>query len=177
MWKLKVNMDIKEKITHLAKSKAFVYIVLAVAAGVALLVIPSGDADSTDGDAVFSAAEYCAELENKVRSLILELDEVKSCKVAVTLAEGYEYLYASDARITHTYGEDGTIQGDDQEREYIFATTDGNTSTVIIRERMPAVEGVAVVCEGASAVTEQKIISIVSALFNIKSNKISVITQ
>ena len=42
---------------------------------------------------------------------------------------------------------------------------------------MPAVEGVAVVCEGASAVTEQKIISIVSALFNIKSNKISVITQ
>ena len=58
-------MDIKEKITHLAKSKAFVYIVLAVAAGVALLVIPSGDADSTDGDAVFSAAEYCTELEQQ----------------------------------------------------------------------------------------------------------------
>ena len=31
--------------------------------------------------------------------------------------------------------------------------------------------------EGATAVTEQKIISLLSALFNIKSNKISVITQ
>ena len=118
----------------LTKSKSFLYIVLALAAGVALLLLPgSGGAESKTVSAP-SASEYTAALEKKVASLIGELDGVKDCSVAITLA-------------------------------------------AVISERMPTVEGVAVVCKGATAVTEQKIISLLSALFNIKSNKISVITQ
>ena len=97
--------------------------------------------------------------------------------IVLALAAGVEYLYASDGRISHTYDESGALLGDEETREYIFAATDGNTQPVVISERMPTVEGVAVVCKGATAVTEQKIISLLSALFNIKSNKISVITQ
>ena len=99
----------------LTKSKSFLYIALALAAGIALLLLPgTGGTESTTVSAP-SSAEYTAALEKKVASLI--------------------------------------------------------------SERMPTVEGVAVVCKGASAATEQKIISLLSALFNIKSNKISVITQ
>ena len=161
----------------LTKSKSFLYIVLALAAGVALLLLPgSGGTESKTVSAPW-ASEYTAALEKKGASLIGELDGVKDCSVAITLAAGYEYLYASDGRISHTYDESGALLGDEETREYIFAATDGNTQPVVISERMPTVEGVAVVCKGATAVTEQKIISLLSALFNIKSNKISVITQ
>ena len=150
----------------LTKSKSFLYIVLALAAGVALLLLPGSGGTESKTVSAPSASEYTAALEKKVASLIGELDGVKDCSVAITLAAGYEYLYASDGRISH-----------EETREYIFAATDGNTQPVVISERMPTVEGVAVVCKGATAVTEQKIISLLSALFNIKSNKISVITQ
>ena len=160
----------------LTKSKSFLYIVLALAAGVALLLLPGSGGTESKTVSAPSASEYTAALEKKVASLIGELDGVKDCSV-VTLAAGYEYLYASDGRISHTYDESGALLGDEETREYIFAATDGNTQPVVISERMPTVEGVAVVCKGATAVTEQKIISLLSALFNIKSNKISVITQ
>ena len=76
----------------LTKSKSFLYIVLALAAGVALLLLPgSGGAESKTVSAP-SASEYTAALEKKVASLIGELDGVKDCSVAVTLAAGYEYL-------------------------------------------------------------------------------------
>ena len=159
----------------LTKSKSFLYIVLALAAGVALLLLPGSGGTESKTVSAPSASEYTAALEKKVASLIGELDGVKDCSVAITLAAGYEYLYASDGRISHTYDESGALLGDEETREYIFA--DGNTQPVVISERMPTVEGVAVVCKGATAVTEQKIISLLSALFNIKSNKISVITQ
>ena len=161
----------------LTKSKSFLYIALALAAGIALLLLPGTGGTESTTESAPSSAEYTAALEKKDASLISELDGVKDCSVAITLAAGYEYLYASDGRVSHTYGESGALLGDEETREYIFATTDGNTQPVVISERMPTVEGVAVVCKGASAATEQKIISLLSALFNIKSNKISVITQ
>ena len=161
----------------LTKSKSFLYIVLALAAGVALLLLPGSGGTESKTVSAPSASEYTAALEKKVASLIGELDGVKDCSVAITLAAGYEYLYASDGRISHTYDESGALLGDEETREYIFAATDGNTQPVVISERMPTVEGVAVGCKGATAATEQKIISLLSALFNIKSNKISVITQ
>lgn len=126
----------------LTKSKSFLYIVLALAAGVALLLLPGSGGTESKTVSAPSASEYTAALEKKVASLIGELDGVKDCSVAITLAAGYEYLYASDGRISHTYDESGALLGDEETREYIFAATDGNTQPVVISERMPTVEGV-----------------------------------
>ncbi|MFR5865147.1 MAG: hypothetical protein ACLUFV_08275 [Acutalibacteraceae bacterium] len=78
----------------LTKSKSFLYIVLALAAGVALLLLPgSGGTESKTVSAPRRPIHGGA--REKVASLIGELDGVKDCSVAITLAAGYEYLYAS----------------------------------------------------------------------------------
>ena len=58
----------------LTKSKSFLYIILALAAGVALLLLPGSGGTESKTISAPSASEYTAALEKKVASLIGELD-------------------------------------------------------------------------------------------------------
>jgi stage III sporulation protein AG len=93
---------------------------------------------------------------------------VKDCEVMVTLKSGFEYYFATDQQITQ--GSSTT----DSRKEYVLANYGGNEQPVLIEERMPKVSGVAVVCPGISATAEYKIIQMLSALFDLPANRISV---
>lgn len=111
--------------------------------------------------------DYCALLEAKAESLIGMLDGVKECRVVITLAEGYEYVYASDQRAR------GSGDSREVEKTYVLAA---ESNPVLLRETPPVVAGVAVVCRGASYETQYRIIELMCALFDIGSNRISVQT-
>ena len=103
-----------------------------------------------------------------MKKVIESMTGVKECRVMVTLKSGYEYYYASNQQLSEN------DNGLDTRKEYLLASFGSTEQPVLIEERMPKVDGVAVICAGIDASSEYRIINVLSALFNIPSNRICV---
>ena len=151
------------------KSKRAGIFIIAVALGVALLLLPESKTESASEEkTVLTSAEYCTTLEQKAERLILELPEVSGCSVFITLEKGYRYIYASDQKVREG---DGTKE---TEKTVVLASSGNGETAILVEEFMPTVAGVAVVCPNASYETQYRIVELMCALFDIKSNRISV---
>jgi len=151
----------------LKKNKAFPFILIALIAGVALMLIPDGS-DSRKNEAAASddAREYVEYLEAKAAKLIKEVEGVKECTVMISVTGGYRYNYASNQRVTQN--------GENRDTQKEYVTLDGDTTPLLTEQRMPEILGVAVVCPDISPETEYKVMSLLSALFDVSSNRISI---
>ena len=166
--------NLLKKIKAASGKKGFSFIIVGIIAALMLLLLPSGDkeeAESASEDArVLTSAEYCALLEQKAEKLIYELPEVKSCSVFITLESGYSYIYATDQHVNET------DQGKQTDKTIVLADGENGELPLVVEEKMPKIAGVAVVCGKASYETQYRIIELMCALFDIKSNRISVQT-
>ncbi len=144
-------------------------LLLALAAGLLLLVLPT-DGSQPETSSRSLTEEYRAALEAEVEDLLNGMEGVKNCKVVLTLSYGYEYLYATDQRVNERQ------DGKETEKTVVLAGENGNVSPILLREKQPVVCGAAVVCPGADNVTCLRIASLLSALFSIDSQQISIQT-
>ncbi len=112
-----------------------------------------------------SAEEYRADLEARMESICAQVAGVGAVDVVVTLEGGYEYVYATDKRVT--------AGGETQ--SYITVGSGDGKSLVYITERAPAITGIGVVCTGGmDAGVRREVTSLLSAAFGVGSNKIYV---
>ncbi len=112
-----------------------------------------------------SAEEYRADLEARMEAICSQVAGVGAVDVVVTLEGGYEYVYATDKRIT--------AGGETQ--SYITVGSGNSESLVYITERAPAITGIGVVCTGGmDAEVRREVTSLLSAAFGVGSNKIYV---
>ncbi len=165
--------NIGKKIKELLGKKGMGFIALGLVAGVLLLMFPSSkeSGETSLGESErLTSDEYCALLENKAVELISEIPDVHDCKVFITLERGYRYVYASDQHVREE------TSGKETDKTIVLAGNGDGEEPILIEETMPIVAGVAVVCEGASYETQYRIIELMCALFDIKSNRISVQT-
>ena len=160
-----------EKLKKLFGKKGFGMMILGLIAGLLLLIIPADSGAEEEVSSPTSAsAEYCARLEKKAEELICELPDVDECRVFITLEKGYRYVYATDQHIRESEN------GKETDKTIVLASDGSGEAPILIEEAMPPVAGVAVVCEGASYQSQYRIIELICALFDIKSNRISVLT-
>jgi stage III sporulation protein AG len=163
-----------EKLSSLKKllgKRGMGFAALGLVIGIILLLMPAGDnnvAETSENGGLMSSGVYVALLEEKAVGLIKEIDGVDDCKVFITLERGFRYVYATDQHVR----EDNSAKETD--KTIVLANKDGGESPILIEETMPAVAGVAVVCKGASYETQYRIIELMCALFDIKSNRITV---
>ncbi len=146
-------------------------IAVLLVVGILLLLIPSGDGNTDtkpESNTLISSSEYCAHLENKAETLIKELPDVKDCSVFITLERGYRYVYATDQHVREE------ASGKETDKTIVLKREGNDEAPILIEETMPSVAGVAVVCRGASYETQYRIIELMCALFDIKSNRITV---
>ena len=144
---------------------------LGLVLGIILLLMPVGEkqaAEVSENGGLISSVAYVALLEEKAVGLIKEIEGVDDCKVFITLERGFRYVYATDQHVK----EESLAKETD--KTIVLANKDGGESPILIEETMPAVAGVAVVCKGASYETQYRIIETMCALFDIKSNRITV---
>ena len=90
---------------------------------------------------------------------------VGAVEVIVTLESGYEYVYATDKKVT--VGGEST--------SYITVGSGDDESLVYITERLPAILGIGVVCTGGmDSTVRREVTALLSAAFGVGSNKIYV---
>ncbi len=159
-----------EKIKKIISYKGMGGIIIGILAGVILLLMPSStkETESVEPESPMSGAEYCALLEQKAEALIKELPEVDSCSVFITLESGYKYIYATDQHVR----EESDFK--ETEKTVVLADNGNGENPLVIQETMPKVAGVAIVCPKSSYETQYRIVELISALFDIKTNRISV---
>lgn len=142
---------------------------LAAVLGVAAMVLilcselwPAPASAEAAPDPGQTAASYQAGLEQRLASLIGQVEGAGEATVMITLESGEERIYATDtqtgteqSRQTHVLLEDGTAL---EETTYL-----------------PTVCGVAIVCDGGGDVgVEARITALVSALLDVPANRICV---
>ncbi len=155
-----------QKVKHI---KGLPYIALALAAGIVLLLLPSGDSQTQTVSASLGDS-YRTALEQEVAELLCEMEGVESCRVVLTLAYGYEYTYATDQRVAEHEG------GKETEKTVVLASQSGGEEPILLREKLPTVSGVAVVCPDADYVACARIKEMLCALFALSDEQISIQT-
>lgn len=108
---------------------------------------------------------YEENLEKRLTAIVSSISGAGQTKVMVTLDSGDENVYAVKEKSS-----DGS-----KEREYVVIDSDKNESGLLLKVIEPEIRGVAIVCEGAdSAKVRQEIVSSVSAVLGISTNRISI---
>ena len=110
-------------------------------------------------------SSYAEELEQRLESLISQVDGAGKTSVLVTAAGGEETVYAAD----ETQEADGSRQ-----LQHVLLGG-GGAQGLVETVRTPQILGVAVVCEGGGSIIVQKrIIDIVQALTDVGASHITV---
>lgn len=113
--------------------------------------------------------DYTDQLENKLKNLIMAIEGVGECQVMITLENTTESVYATDVEFKN---DDNSVN---QKDEYVFYDSEKGETPVLIKEYLPKVQGVTVVCTGGDNIAvKEKIIQAVTSLFNIPTNRVSV---
>ncbi len=146
------------------------YLLLALAAGIILLLLPSGKETPAAQKNENGSEAYRQALESEVETLLCSMEGVKRCRVVLTLEQGYAYTYATDQRVNEH------SDGKETEKTVVLADTSGGETPLLLSEKQPTVCGAAVVCKGADTATCARIVSLLQALFHLESNQISIQT-
>ena len=149
-------------------------------AGCLLLLIPK-IAVKTEEKAVPSAESFARQTEEKLVSLIGDIDGAGRCRVMVTLENGVEYVYAteqrnnSDRTENSSQGDTSLTERDDSESSVIVVETENGREGLLVTELQPTIRGVVVVCEGGdNEAVRSRIEQAVTVALSISSKRVCI---
>lgn len=165
-----------EMLKRLKHNTGMWFLVIGAGIGIILLILGINEEKtdvssvskevSAEPEADYLYERYADQIEQKIRSLIESMDGISDAKVMVTLESGTETVYAQN---------DISSSGGGVTREYVIVDGGGSEKALTLKEVYPRLRGVAVVCTGGNdPVLVSKIISLISTLFGISSNHVSV---
>ena len=156
------------KLSKIFKSKGIGFILLAFAAGIVLLLLPEND-DTPKAQSPPSV-EYVSALEDSLEGILKDICGAE-CKAMITLETGYSYTYASNEKL-ETECQNEVAISKTVSKEYVIVSDDSGESLVVIKENLPKVKGVAIVCKKGSAEYRETVVSVVCSLFDISEENV-----
>jgi stage III sporulation protein AG len=162
--------ELKNLFERIKNDKKALIVITVGLIGMLLIMI----SDTNNSDDVIEnpkenfTSEY--ELAIEVEKLVETIDGAGKCKVMITYSSYEETVYALDK------DENFNSQGETNfSAEYVILDNGDYEDGLKLKIISPEIKGVAVVCQGGNnPVIKEQIISSLSALFDISSNKISV---
>lgn len=168
------NDEIKKLFEKLKNDKKAM-VILAIGLTGMLLILFSGsssadknkpESPSSNEHVIYSECELAQQIEK----LIENIDGAGKCKAMVSYSSYEETVYARNEN--QRSGNDGENQ---YVGEYIVLDSGSEENGLAVKILLPEIKGVAIVCQGGNnPVIKEQIISALSALFNISTNRISV---
>lgn len=159
-----------EFIVKLKKDKKTALIIFTAILGM-LLILFSGTPAEKNEKASESKTEEMIEWEEKLQKLLSSVEGAGRVKVMITYETSDEDVFA--------YNKDESFRENEEKfsSDYILVENNGSETGLKLKTVYPEVKGVAVVCDGADdPVTKEQIISVISALFDISTKNISVVS-
>lgn len=148
------------------------YVLIVIAAGILLLLWPSGEAERGTADAAAPGVqeEFDLEaLEEKLSRTLSQIEGAGKVTVTLTVKNGMEQVLASD-RTTSV-----TERGSSVEEETVLVNHGSGQETVPLTRRYPTFQGALVVCEGADDIQLRLLITqAVSSLTGLGADRITV---
>ena len=151
-------------------NKNLITVLMAVFVGLLLVLFglfddSDKDIDEIRSDVSYSSTElesYTTSLEDRVANHIEKIGGVSYVSVLLTIDASSEKVYATEGA----------------SKDYvIIKDSGGNENALVLSEINAQIRGIAVVCDyGRSEEMRQKIITMLSSLFNIGTNRISVMS-
>lgn len=169
--KRKIEMPSMEKLTDFLKR--YKYVLLVIAAGIILLLIPTGDGEEkvseTQGVAGGEEDFSVAALEEELSEILSRVEGAGEVSVMLTVRSGMERILATDR--------DSAEHEDESElrEETVVISTDSGEEVVLIGQNYPTFQGALVVCPGGDDPEVQLALTrALSALTGLTSNRITV---
>lgn len=159
-----------EFIVKLKKDKKTALIIFSAILGMLLILFSGTPAEKTE-KASESKTEEMIEWEEKLQKLLSSVEGAGRVKVMITYETSDEEVFA--------YNKDESFRENEEKfsSDYILVENNGSETGLRLKTVYPEVKGVAVVCDGADdPVTKEQIISVISALFDISTKNISVVS-
>lgn len=136
-----------------------------------------------EGGEVSSQEEYVAYLENKLETVLSQMEGVGKVEVMTTVSDAGEYVVEKDKKSTATVtsesdssGGNRTVSENNEEEQTIYVDTGDETYPYVQKEKLPTVEGVVVVAEGGgNSVVVSNISESVKALLPVEAHRIKVV--
>lgn len=132
------------------------YIILIVAVGILLLMMPSkSDAlKSSESDAKPVSPEFSIEaFEQKLESAFSKMEGVGKVRVILTLRTGTETVYAVEEkkRLSQSQSSDGAddFDQDNESKITVISAEGGGQSPVTVKRVYPDFKGAVIICDGA----------------------------
>lgn len=167
--------EFSEKLSALTekimKDKKALFIVALAIAGMLLILFSDDSKDIKELSVSETASEFRENYEEELEKLISKIEGAGRVSVMITYESGEESVFASDKEESFRNGEQ-KIKND-----YIIVDGEKGETGLKIKSIYPEIKGVAVVCSGASdPVIKERIVSVVSALFDISTKNISIVS-
>lgn len=159
--------------------------------GMALIAIsqflPEKKPQPDSATAVFTSADYAAQLEERLTSLIGDMDGAGRVRVMITLANAGETVYAQeetrnvDKQAEEVPAEQATattkVEKENIEQRYILVEGENGRREALVKTQIePRVQGVVVLCDGAgNPVVEQSITHVVTTALNVSTTRVAVV--
>ncbi len=141
-----------------------IFIILAVI----LFIFLSKDSKTTSLENKTEMELYVSNLENKLSSVLSEVEGAGEVKVVITVDGGIETILASKTTTTET--QNG--------KEIVETPILVNGKTVVLKELYPKIKGVLIVSEGAkNLVVLSKIQQATVSLLNVNVNQVEILTM
>ena len=126
-----------------------------------------------------SSIDYCKEVEEKLKKVLSNLDSVGNIEVMVTLDSSMELVFAESNKNSNSSSIFDTTINDDAKESVsspIIIDANGKEEPLIIKEILPKIKGVLVVCSGTNNVSSKlDIMYAVQSLLGIDLNNIQVL--
>ena len=162
-----------ETFQRLKKDKKALLTVVVGVLGMLLVLLselPISESGKDKKDNVSQSEFYSDDLERETEKLISQIEGAGKVSVMLTYEATEETVWAKEVNEKNE-GENST----DVEEKYIIVDTSQGESGLAIKIIYPKIRGVAVVCSGGDdPIVNSRIKSLVSALFDIGSNRISI---
>lgn len=153
------------------------YAVLVVAAGVALLLLPSGVGTSHDAAAVpkENVQDTVQETETRMETILTKIDGVGELHLMLTADTGTSRRLAENTELS--YSGDTAAPNDYQRKsKTVLSGGSGTEEPVVTETRCPTWRGALVVCQGGGdAQVRLAVTSAVAALTGLGADRITVV--
>ena len=160
----------KNTIVPITQKKKTLLLLLLALLGILLMLLSrcgedKAGAQTQNEPSALDPALYAEQIEEKVEALCNKIEGVSSAHAVVTLKGGYRAIYATDAQYGSSVNKSETV----------LIGSGSSEKALLIGYENPEIAGIGIVCSGGDdAYVRAEIISMISAAFDLGSNKIFV---